>query len=362
MNETERAQIRRNLQLVLIATLGVIFALMCRISGAQRSVIYTGAATTLLFIGLYFAVYFIDKEEAKRHWRIVAIAVTFGVICKYFIILLMTLVALQQWQYAVFAMAMAQIDPLSVAAISKDSRMNAQTKAVLNAWASFDDPITGVATWLMLGLIAKTAHQKIASDSDWSSILIGLSPFILTIVLVTVFKLTRLPRAKSDVAKTGIVGAIAFVAIPLKAFSASALAGWFIRPKWLSKFADKFTQLALCGATFMLGMILADGVNVIGGIVLGVATYLSQIVVGWLVMRLATSKSKKGAAFSTRDTWQIALAQQNGITAIVLALNLETMVSGAIATIALAILVVNTLNFGANMVFDRIAPKFWPET
>ncbi len=34
------------------------------------------------------------------------------------------------------------------------------------------------------------------------------------------------------------------------------------------------------------------------------------------------------------------IAKQNGITAIVLALNLETMVSGAIATIALAILVV----------------------
>lgn len=85
-----------------------------------------------------------------------------------------------------------------------------------------------------------------------------------------------------------------------------------------------------------------NGVNILTGLALGGAAYGTQILVGYLLTRKLPS----------RDRMHIAFAQQNGITAIILALLFETYYPGTIAIVAPAILVINTLHATANCLLD----------
>lgn len=374
MKEIERAHLVRLAMLVVVAIGGLGSALLFGWEGLQHSLPYVLVASALLCFGLYMAVYGIDKVEAKRHWRVVLIAVTFGVLCKYVIIFLSAFAVTTDWRYAVLGMAVAQIDPLSVAALQDDPRMNAKTKTILNMWASFDDPMTALATPFILGIAANIAHQDL-NNGGWLDTLKGILPFALALLLVGSVALRRRMHEKhgtrgwvhklddDEKTKHAALSGVSLVAVPGRLYSVAAMAGWLIRPKWLGegRRAELLTNFALYGATFLLGILLAGGVDWVGGIVLGCATYASQIIVAWLVMWFAARTSKAEASedrrLSRHDTWHLALAQQNGITAIVLALNLEPVINGAVAAVSLAIVVVNLLNFSFNWAFDRISKK-----
>jgi NhaP-type Na+/H+ or K+/H+ antiporter len=376
LKEVEKAHILRLAILVFIALGGLSSALLFGWHGLEHSLPYVLVASTLLCFGLYMAVYGIDKLEAKRHWRIVLIAVTFGVMCKYIVIFLSAYAFTTDWRYAVLGMAVAQIDPLSVAALQDDPRMNAKTKTILNMWASFDDPVTALATPFILGIAANVAHAELYKSGDWFDTLKGILPFAIALLLVGFIALRRrlhdvrgtrgwVHKLDDDEkTKNTVLSGVGLVTAPTRLYSIAAMTGWLIRPKWLGvgRRADLLTNTALYGATFLLGILLAGGVDWVGGIVLGCATYASQILVAWLVMWFGTRISKTerddNERLSHRDTWHLALAQQNGITAIVLALNLEPVIPGAVAAISLAIVVVNLLNFGFNWGYDRLETKF----
>jgi hypothetical protein len=175
----------------------------------------------------------------------------------------------------------------------------------------------------------------------------------------------ELSQFEGEGPKTAIVHTTLFAATWLKNPSTAALVSLAFRPAWLGgKLGELLTSTALYGATFLLGVLLAEGVDWRGGLVLGITTYASQMVVAWLVVWLSaliTPVGKKQNAFSPREVWHLALAQQNGITAIVLALVLQPMVPIAVATISLAIVVVNLTQFCANWLFDTVVePRFWP--
>ncbi|HEU4914613.1 MAG TPA: hypothetical protein VFT16_04395 [Candidatus Saccharimonadales bacterium] len=374
MKAAERAHLLRLAVLVAIALIGLAGARLFGWSGVEHSLPYVLVASALLCFGLYMAVYGIDKFEARLHWRIVLIAVTVGVLCKYLIIFLAAYMATSNWEYAVLGMSVAQIDPLSVAALQGDPRMNPRTKTVLNMWASFDDPMTALATPFILGLSASFANQAFADGTKWTDALIDLAPFALALLVVGLVALRRRMHDMrgtrglmhklddSEKAKGTVASVVGAISAPLRLYSIAALIGWFVRPEWLGKGrrAELLTNTALYGATFLLGILLAGGVDWKGGLVLGAATYASQIIVAWLVMWSASRMGKEGSAtrsFSARDTWHLALAQQNGITAIVLALNLEPFIDGAVAAVSLAIVVANLLNFACNWAFDRLEAR-----
>ena len=350
--------------LLCFAGVGVAIALVGELRGFEHSLAYGLIASSLLCFGLYMAVYDIDKQKAKQHWLIVVIAITVGVICKYLLIFGSVFAITQDWRYAVLAMTMAQIDPLSIAALSDNPRMQPAIRTVLSMWASFDDPMTALLTPLLLGAVASITGQQMGGDISWQGMLLTLSPFILLLVVVwfnAIFR-HRGGREREGARTVGTAVAIV-VAIPFKLFSLAAVAGWVFRPKWIGqgRRASIALSVALYGATFLLGLLLAGGVNIFGGVILGVATYLSQCLAAWLVVWLSTRRRKGVSArhFSTRDTWHLALSQQNGITAIVLALNLEVVLPGSVAVVSIAILCVNVLHFGANAVFDTlIEPRF----
>jgi hypothetical protein len=103
------------------------------------------------------------------------------------------------------------------------------------------------------------------------------------------------------------------------------------------------THTAFWTAAAALGLILAEGVRIVPGVVLGLAAFGSQVVVGTLINWRSPRE----------DRIDLALGHQNGITAIILALLLEPWFPGTVAVVAPAIVVVNLAHTVSNAVWDR---------
>lgn len=365
MTTHERAMVRQLIRLTSLALLGFAMAAFFGWQNLEHSPLYMLVASGLLCIGLYFAVCGIDKAEAKEHWRVIVIAVTAGVLLKYCIIASCMFMMMHDWRYIVFAMAVTQIDPLSVAALSDGERLKPHTQTVLNAWAATDDPMTSVLTPIALLMAGYLSHGQFSDRSDWLSLLIDLLPFALALVIVGLvawkqrFGLTiscSLSKVHDHETTKNTVAALAvIIGAPTRLFSLPAFVGWSYRPAWTTneKLVARILMTTLGTATFLLGILLADSHSFSGGPLLGAVTFCSQAIATWCVLGLAAKFGGQSSAFSRRDKLQLALGQQNGITAILLALMLEPSASDAVATIGSAIVTINVLHFVCNWAFDR---------
>jgi hypothetical protein len=89
--------------------------------------------------------------------------------------------------------------------------------------------------------------------------------------------------------------------------------------------------------------LLIDGVQIWRGISLGIAAFAAQIVAAALLT----------IGMPRPDRWHLAFAQQNGITAIILALTLQIQFDGVVAVVAPAIITANLIHAAANRLVDR---------
>src|ERR1017187_2762654 len=131
---------------LLIAVLGYIVAKIVGTGDLSRSSVYLYAATALLAVGLYGSTHGISLAEARRSVRTVVAAVTLGVLGKSVLISGVMFLLFHRPVYLVLGVAVAQIDPLSVAAMNRRSGMSKRARTILTAWASFDDPVTVLIT------------------------------------------------------------------------------------------------------------------------------------------------------------------------------------------------------------------------
>jgi hypothetical protein len=115
----------------------------------------------------------------------------------------------------------------------------------------------------------------------------------------------------------------------------------FFRPP-VGAVLDRAADWAFYTATFLLGLLLVAGVNLLAGLLLGVSVFVVQGLVAWLVTR----------GLPGPDRVHLALGQQNGLTAIVLGLALQPYVPQAVGIIAIAILTVNVLHICGNTYWD----------
>lgn len=350
---------------IIMAGTGCTFALLTAVHGVDTSSGYFLLATILLAIGLFSSTYDIAINELKRNARFVLMAVTFGVLLKAGLIAgVMYFIFYRDPAYLVLGVAMAQIDPLSVAVTRQTSQLSQRAKSILSAWASLDDPVTAILA-IYLSSVALSMRTAYSARPDGNSVSMGLSDFVanlfgnVLIVLGAALMWWLLHQAvkitkrgitdEVDPSSTSlrIIGAVALTFIAAIAVDnfwmlGLALVGLFFRPG-LGKILSYATFIACAVATFLLGVVLADGVNLIPGIVLGTATFGSQVVVGALMTR----------RMSRGDSLRLALGQQSGITAVILALLLETMFPGTVAIVAPAILVINALHLVSNTILDR---------
>lgn len=357
---------------VLIALLGWGCAQLLGLDDLTGSPLYFYLAATLLAVGLYSSTNGIDLREARHNARTVVVAVTIGVGLKALLIAGVMYLVFRRPEYLVLGVAVAQIDPLSVATMQVRSRMSERAKAVLLAWASFDDPITTLLTIYLSGLTLAMLHRPAgdaaaapgaaASDGTLAAFGTGLVQSIAfaACALLLWLAITRIgvrpgmrsapwipatvppARRRRNVAAIITLTGLAAVAVWQFIMLGLALAGLFFRPA-LGAWIERLTSAAFMLAAFALGMLLGPGIDLTTGLVLGVAAFAAQIVVSTIITRGHTRD----------DRVYLALGQQNGITAIILALLLETSFPGTVGIVAPAILVVNLLNIASNAMWDH---------
>lgn len=322
-----------------VALAGWAFAALGPGSHAGHPVFLYGV-TALLCLGLYGSVHGIDKESVAGDVRTVVLAVTVGVLLK------TALIASVMWLFfgepavVLLALAVAQIDPLSVGALIGRARMSPRARSLLLAWASFDDPITALLTVylssLVLGGLGDGYGDYLAN--------LGINLLFAAAVLAAVTTARRLAGLRRP--RPGLVRAVSLlVLIALLAFATAqflvlgmALIGLFFRPA-LGRLLDGALTGAFYLATFAVGTLLVAGIEPAMALVLGGAAFAAQAVVGGLLIT---------RGLPLRDRVSLALGQQNGITAILLALTLTPGYPRAVAIIAPAVLVVNVLHVAAN--------------
>ncbi|MEU6572374.1 hypothetical protein [Streptomyces sp. NPDC046805] len=308
--------------------------------------LYGWLSSGLLAVGLYGSAQGISRPHTRGDVYRIVVAITFGVVAKAaFIAGVLWLAFPDRPEYLVLAVAMAQIDPLSVSAMLESRAMSPRAKSLLAAWASFDDPVTTVLVVILGSMVLDDTPGVASGARDYATTLLG--NLALLVVAAAVWAVLR-ERGPADEAPLRdlrgprrVLRMLRYVALLALLAAATwqflmlglALSALFFRPA-LGAWLGRATNAALVVATFLLGMLLAGGADLAVGALLGCATFLAQILVAAVV----------GLGFSRRDRVALCLSQQNGITAIILALLLEPRLPDAVAIVAPAILVVNVLH------------------
>lgn len=343
--------------LVLFAATGVGWGLshVLDLQGIVRTQEYLYAATVLLALGLYGSTTQISRPAVRSSTRIVVLAVTLGVAVKAALITAVMYPTYQEPQYLVLGVAMAQIDPLSVAALHRSSKLSERAKSILYAWSSFDDPVTTVLTIYVAALALGTQGGLVGADlGSFALNLLANLAFAAAAAIVWLMLTrrvgtpmlsdgARLSRGQNLVAVV-VLAAFAAVAVWQFLMLGLAIAGLFFRP-YLGRWLDRATRVALLLALVALGMLLVDGVALLPGLVLGVTAFAAQIVVAAALLARKLPRS---------DCGYLALSQQSGITAIILALLLERSFAGIAAVVAPAIIVINILHVCSTSAFTGV--------
>ena len=338
---------KRTAQLLVCIAVGLALAWAARldVTTLAHSDGYRLAAFTLLAIGLYSATYGIDLHQARHDKKIIFSAVTIGVIAKAVLIGGTLALAFQNPMFIILGVAVAQIDPLSVAALMGDRRMSTRARNVLAAWSSFDDPFTVVLAIYAAAVATTTFGLGNTPPPDTDPIVLYAVDLGGNLALAGLawllwhFLLRRAPAWLQYTALIVFAGAAVWTGWML----AIALIGLFARPAALERVIPVITQWALYAAAVALGALLISGVDITAGILLGAATYLAQAIVAWPLTR----------GMPSADRWHLAAAQQNGITAIILALTLQIQFDGVVAVVAPAIITANLLHSAVNHLIDR---------
>ena len=165
------------------------------------------------------------------------------------------------------------------------------------------------------------------------------------VFIVVAYLAWRLLR-RWPAAVSALLAGLAAVAVWRFTMLGIAVVGLFIRPR-IGRQLVWAVQVALLAAAFMLGLLLIDGASLVRGLTLGVVAFGAQIIVGFALTR----------RLPMPDRIHLAFAQQNGITAIILALLLEAEFHGVIAVVAPAILTINLIHLAANHIIDHRDPS-----
>ncbi|MEV4004736.1 hypothetical protein [Actinomadura sp. NPDC049753] len=332
---------------------------------------YSFLAGFLLAIGLYGSTHEIDLRALRQDARGVLVAVTLGVVIKAVLIAGVMLLVFHDARYLVLGIAVAQIDPLSVAAMRANSRMSSRAKALLFAWASFDDPVTVLLSLyfsiLAFRLSGRDGSPQAGPSGD------GLSAYLSDLglnlalaagayLVFVALRGLRTPagpassarragtsRRFADLLSMAVLLGVFLVAAQWMLMLAVAVIGLFLRVGTYAKVIDRAVATAFLVASFALGLLLVNGVDLLPALVLGFAAFGAQALISLLVVPVLEH------GLSRRDRVHLALGQQNGITAIILALALEPDFRGTVGIVAPAILVVNVLHYASNGVLNRLA-------
>ncbi|MFF7734416.1 MULTISPECIES: hypothetical protein [unclassified Streptomyces] len=371
MEKSRRDRVRRKLPPVPAVLLGALGALVLGtltglaadpspLVGTTGYVVATGL---LLAVGLYGSTYGIDLADLRRDLRGVVAAVTLGVVLKAGMISGVMVWAFDRPEYLVLGIVVAQIDPLSVAALSEDGHMSQRARSLLTAWASFDDPMTVLLTLYVAGYAyAAAGHTGTPSvmggGARGYALGLVLNALLLAGALLAWWAGGRLwparraagqrpvlPRRPATPLAVVLLGAVLLFAAANMLMLAMAVAGLFLRTGAFTKPLARAVTGAFLLATVLLGLFVAQGISLGPGVLLGATAFVAQAVVAVLLMPLFVR------GLSRRDRVLLGIGQQNGLTAVLLALTLEADFPKTVGIVAPAVVTVNLLHYGAQIAF-----------
>jgi hypothetical protein len=355
-----RHSVHRLVYIVSFALLGLIVAQVTqatagiRVNGIADSVGYGKLIMTLLAIGLFASVYGISRSQLRSNARVVLVAITFGVVGKALLTGGIMVLAFGGAGYLLLGTAVAQIDPLSVTATMRNSGMSQRAKAILLAWASFDDPVTVLlvaylAPVTLRGVSGRGALAIAGAGSAVEQIALNAALVALGGVawyLLGVRYKERLGPGLGPALCCLILIGLLTLAVCFGLLVGIALCGLFFRPP-LEKVITGIVDVAFYGATFLLGMLLTRGADMLPGLLLGATVFAVQGLAGTVI----------GRGLPRDDRVRLALGQQNGLTAIVLALALAPYLPSSVGIVAVAILAVYGLHICSNQYWEASARK-----
>ncbi|GII05884.1 cation:proton antiporter [Planobispora takensis] len=325
--------------LIVVVGLGWLAAELGGVSGLENSSVYVLFSSLLLAIGLYGSTHGIDRAEAREHTRLIVLAVTVGVILKTAFIAGVVYLVSGDPRALIMAVVVAQIDPLSVAAVMRDDRLSGRAKTILAAWSSFDDPVT---------IILAVYAAAMVSGSDGGGLSaayfadLGLNA-LFALVAYLVWRLIRnAPPVLSYAAAAAAVVSAAWSSLML----GLATAGLYLRVPD-SRWPARAVSVAFALSAFLMGLLLVGGANTGMGVLLGLAAFAAQMLAALVLTH----------GLPVIDRIHLGLAQQNGVTAVILALVFERDFGGFVAVIAPAILTVNLVHAVANRTADAWGPQ-----
>jgi NhaP-type Na+/H+ or K+/H+ antiporter len=313
----------------------------------------------LLAVGLYSSACGISVADLRRNRGTVLAAVTIGVVAKALLVGATMYLFYGQSACWVLGIAVAQIDPIAVAATLRYRTMSPTAKAIMTAWACFDDPATILLTaYLALPLLTGSSNG-VSGVSDVSSggtgsLLRGIA--LNTLLIACALGCALLLRQSSASGEqhgrsAHPPQALAGVAVLVLLAIAGAyglllgitVVGLFFRPL-SAHVLNRAVSFAVLAAAFLLGVFLRTGADFAEGFLLGLAAYAAQIVVGCAITR----------RLSRTDRMRVALGQQNGLTAMALALTLQPRLPDAVHIIAVAVATTSVLYLLGNALWDRV--------
>ncbi|GGK79322.1 hypothetical protein Ppa06_40130 [Planomonospora parontospora subsp. parontospora] len=324
--------------LIAVVAAGWLAAELGGLDGLEHSTAYVLFSSLLLAIGLYGSTHGIDRAEAREHTRLIVLAVTVGVVLKTAFIAGVVYLVSGDPRALIMAVVVAQIDPLSVASVMKDDRLSARAKTILGAWSSFDDPVTIILAVYAAALVRGSGGGglSVAYFAD-----LGLNA-LFALVAYLVWRLVRnAPPVLSYLAAAGAVVSAAWSSLML----GLAAAGLYLRlpdSRWLLR----AVSAAFALSAFLMGLLLVGGTSLGMGVLLGLAAFAAQMVAALVLTH----------GLPVADRVHLGLAQQNGVTAVILALVFERDFGGFVAVVAPAILTINLVHAAANRAADAWGP------
>jgi hypothetical protein len=309
------------------------------------SLFYQKCISALLTVGLFAAACGISRRELRQNARIVLVAITLGVAFKAALVGGIMALAYGSAGFILLGVAVAQIDPLAVAATLRHSDMSERAKSILSAWASFDDPVTVLLVYagsFALPLARPDPHGSLGVSAGSYLSQIVLNAALIAVAgaawyVLAVWSAGRVsPRLRLVVQCLVLAGLLA-VAAWYGLLIGITVCGLFFRPP-VSAVIERAVDFAFYAAAFLLGLLLVTGVNVPAGILLGVSVFVVQVITALAVTR----------GLPRGDRIYLALGQQNGLTAIILGLALQPYLPQAVGIIAIAILTVNVIHICSN--------------
>ncbi|MDD2921366.1 MAG: cation:proton antiporter [Anaerolineales bacterium] len=311
----------------LVALAGFGIASVIDVSNLPQQTYYDTFTYALLAVGLYGSVYGIHLGELKSHTKIIMQAVTIGVLLKTVIIGFTLYLVSHSAVAFLLGLTVAQIDPLSVATLLQagPSKLSTRAKTILGAWSSFDDPMTV--------LLSIYALYFFLPQSGTGSLINSIAPFFIGLAQNLLFVLAAYLIYKylkhNSIAMTILLAVCFIVAVMFKWMLGIAIIGLFLRPE--IKKLSLIISAAFYTAVLLLGFLLVNGVFWAEGLALAVGAIFAQIIVGFLLTR----------DLPRNERLYLAFAQQNGITAMILALFFEKDLAGTVGVVAPAIVFIN---------------------